>query len=106
AFPVGGLRVEVEVAGCLIAGGGHDVPAGSAAADVVERGESAGQVVWLVVRRRRGRDQANVAGRAGNRGEQDRRLEGAARSPADRIQQDRAVGEEDRVELAPFRDLG
>src|SRR5580700_1340080 len=39
---------------------GHHVPAGAAAADMVERGEFAGDVVGLVVARRRSRDDADM----------------------------------------------
>jgi hypothetical protein len=54
--------VEAEVAGRVGAGRGDDVPAGPATRDVVQRGEPPGQVVRLVVARRRGGDQADVLG--------------------------------------------
>ena len=61
-------------------GGGDDVPAGPAAADDVERGELAGQVVGRVVGGGGGGDQADVLGGRRQRGQQGERLEGAGRA--------------------------
>ena len=79
ALPVSRIVVEPEVLRGVPPGRGHDVPAGPAAADVVQRGEPAGQVVRLVVRGRRGSDEPDPAGHPGQRGEQHGRLERAAR---------------------------
>jgi hypothetical protein len=46
---------------------GDDIPAGSAAADVIERGKAARHVIGLVESGRACRDQPNVFGRAGER---------------------------------------
>jgi hypothetical protein len=81
---VGRLAVEAEVAGGLGSGGGDDVPAGPAAADVVEGGEAAGEVVRGVVGGGGGGDQADVLRGDGQRGEQGDGFEYAGGALAER----------------------
>ena len=92
ALPVAGDLVEAEVLRGRLGGGGDDVPARPAAADVIERGEPAGQVERVVVGRGRGGDQPDVAGHPGQRGEQQGRLERAARAVRGVAPQRRGVG--------------
>ncbi len=58
------VRVAVEVQRLDLHAGGDEVPAGAAAADVVERGELARDVERLVVARRGGADQPDALGHA------------------------------------------
>ena len=102
ALPVAGGVVKTEVLRGRLGRGRDDVPAGPAAADVIERGEPAGEVVRVVVGGGRGGDQPDPAGHPGQRGEQDGRLERAARTVFRVAPQRRAVGQEDRVEGAAF----
>ncbi|MGF6441233.1 hypothetical protein QF002_002042 [Paraburkholderia youngii] len=62
-------RVAAEVARRRQIGGGHDVPAGPAVADVIERRTAPGNVVRLVVAGRGGADHADVSRRRGDAGE-------------------------------------
>jgi hypothetical protein len=80
----------------------HDVPAGAAAAEMVERGEQAGEVIRFAVGRRRGCDQADPLGGDRDCGEPGDRLEAEALRVADIVGQGRSVGKEDRVELVRF----
>ena len=48
-------------------GRGDDVPAGAPAAEMIERGEAARDVIGLVEGRRAGRDKADVLGDHGQR---------------------------------------
>ncbi|GAA0544539.1 hypothetical protein GCM10010390_53340 [Streptomyces mordarskii] len=105
ALGVAGAVVEAEVGGLDGPGRGDDVPAGPAAADVVDGREPAGEVVRLVVRRRHGRDEADPAGRLGQRGEQRQRLELARRPELAGTDEGRVVREEQRVELGILGEL-
>ena len=58
------VLVEAEIQRRVRIGGGDDVPAGAAAADMVERGEAARDVIGLVEGGRAGRDQADMLGHA------------------------------------------
>ena len=92
-------------------GGRHDVPAGAAAADVVERREAASDVIGLVKRRGRRRNQADPFGRARKSRKQGERLErGHRRAPSQRldrhVEHGEMVGHEERVELSAFERLG
>jgi len=71
------VLVPAVVAGRPGVAAGDDVPAGPATADVVERGEAAGDVERLVVGRRDRADQADVAGVDGDGGQQRQRLQPA-----------------------------
>ena len=91
--------------------GGDEVPAGAAAADVIERGELARDVVRLVVARRRRADETDALGHHGERRQQRDRLEvgdvlhrAALRLDVGLADGD-AVGEEDHVELGALRGL-
>jgi hypothetical protein len=106
ALPVRRVVVEPEVQRGVSPGRGDDVPAGPATADVVQRGEPAGQVVGLVVGGRRGGDEPDPAGHPGQRGEQHGRLERAARTVPGVPPQRGPVGQEDRVEGTALGDLG
>jgi hypothetical protein len=67
--------VEPEIERSVGIGGGHDVPAGAPAADMVERGKSACNVIGRVERGRAGGDETDMLGRAGECREQRERLE-------------------------------
>src|SRR5690606_12122056 len=60
ALGMGQLLVEVEVAGRVVTGGGHHVPAGASVGNVIERGELAGQVERLFIGRRGRGDEADM----------------------------------------------
>jgi hypothetical protein len=110
------VLVEAEILRLVLDLRGHQVPAGAATADMVDRHEAAGDVVGLVVGRGRRRHQTDPLGHHGERCEGCRRLEldgarelgagalaacqGAAARDADRVL------EEDAVELGGFRHLG
>ena len=99
------VLVEPEIQRRVGIGGGDDVPARAAAADVVERGEAAGDVIGLVEGGRAGGDQADMLGDAGQRRQQRERLERghgvAALQRLDRhVQHGQMVGHEEGVELA------
>jgi hypothetical protein len=98
--------VEPEVAGRTGVEAGDDVPAGPAAADVVEGGEPARQVERRVVGRTRRADQADVPGVGGDRGQQGQRFE-----PVEVVRRvggvdELAVDDEQRVEQGVFGRLG
>ncbi len=108
--PVARGVVEVLVAAVVARGAGvtarHDVPAGSPAADVVEGVEAARDVERLVVRRREGADQADVAGVHRDRRQQGQRLQ-AAEVVVRRVRRDElAVDDKDEVELGRLGLLG
>src|SRR5579859_6482975 len=73
---------------------------------MVVTGAPAGQVVRLIVGGGGGGDQSDVLGDRGERGEQHGGFERAGRAAAQVVPQHRAVGEEQRVELAAFGDAG
>ena len=87
------------------------VPAGAAAADMVEGGELARHVIRLVVARGRGGDEPDMARRAGQRRKQGDRLEigdvlrRAAQRVNMRLSHADIVGEEDHVELGTLGGL-
>ena len=58
------MLVEPEIQRRVGVGGRHDVPAGAAAADMVERGEAAGDVIGRVEGGRGGGDQPDRLGDA------------------------------------------
>jgi hypothetical protein len=97
---------QAEVAGLVAPRRGDDVPPGPPTAEVVERGEGAGQAVRVVVRRRGRRDEPDVLGRRRERGEQRQRLEGVVRAVPHGTGQRDVVGEEDRVEQPALRGAG
>ena len=83
---------------------------GAAAADMVQRGEAAGDVIGLVERGGGGRDQADPLGHHRQRRQQGQRLErGGGRAALQRrhrhVQHGQVVGHEERVELAPLQRL-
>ena len=107
AFGVLHVIVEPEIQRRVRIGGGDDVPAGAPAADVVERGEAAGDMIGLVEGGRAGRDQPDMFGDAGQRRQQRERLERgdgvAALQRIDRhVQHGQVVGHEEGVELSGF----
>ena len=102
------VLVEPEIERGVRIGGGDDVPAGAAAADVIERGEAARDVIGRVEGGRAGGDQADMLGRLRERGEQRERLErGRGVAALERIHRHvehrHVVGHEEGVELAPPR---
>jgi hypothetical protein len=99
------VLVEAEVQRRVGIGGGDDVPAGAAAADMVQRGEAAGDVVGLVVGGRGGRHQADMLGHRRQRRQQGEGLERGHRVAAlqrrhRHVQHRQVVGHEEGVELA------
>lgn len=67
--------VQAEVLRLARIGRGHHVPCGTSAADMVERGEGAGDMEWVVERGRQRSRQTNVACLACHGGEQQQRVE-------------------------------
>ena len=97
------VLLQPEVQRRIRIGGGDDVPAGASAADVVERGEPAGDVVGRVEGGRAGGDQADVLGHRGQGRQQRERLERghgvAALQRLDRhVQHRQMIGHEEGVE--------
>jgi len=72
---VGGVGGQPEVARRPGVPGGHDVPAGPAAGQVVDGGEPAGQVVGGTVGGGCGGDEPDPGGGAGQRGQDLQRVE-------------------------------
>ena len=102
------VLVEPEVERRVRVGGGDDVPAGTAAAEMVERGEAARDVIGSVERGRAGGDQADALGDLRQRREQRERLERGHRVAAlerlDRhVEHRHVVGHEEGVELAVLK---
>ena len=60
------MLVETEIGGRIGHGSGHDVPAGAAVADVVQRAERTGQIVGFTVGGAGGGDQTDTLGDCGN----------------------------------------
>ena len=99
------VLVEPEIERRVRIGGGDDVPAGAAAADVVERGEPARDVIGRVEGGRAGGDEADMLGTPGQRRQQRERLERRHRVAAlerlqRHVQHRHVVGHEEGVELA------
>ena len=91
-------------------GGGDDVPARPAAADVIERREAAGDHVRRLEGRGGGGDQPEMFGRDGERRQQRQRVERgdgvAALQRFDRhVEHGEVIGHEERVELGVFQPL-
>ncbi len=102
--------VEAEIQRRIRVRGGDDVPAGAAAADMVQRREAAGDVIGLVEGGRCGGDQADPLGHGGERREQGERFERgdgvAALQRIDRhVQHGQMVGHEERVKFSTFQRL-
>ena len=110
AFAVRHVLLMAEIQRRVGVGGRDQVPAGAAVADVVERGEFAGDVVGVVVGGRCGGDQAEPLGDHRERGQQGERVErgdgGAALERGHRhVQHGEMVGHEEGVELAALEGL-
>ncbi len=97
------MVVEPEIQRGVGVGGGDDVPAGAAAADVVDRGELPRQVERLAVGGGGGGDQPDPLGRDGERAERRDRLEPDAAGALHVVVQRELVGEEDRIEQPRLR---
>jgi len=100
ALVVGRVLGQSKVLRGLWGAGRHDIPAGAALAQVVERGEHAREIVGLGIGGRCRRDQANALRHCGDRRQPGDRLEAKALGVADIVGKSRAVGKEDGVELA------
>ena len=100
-IPVAVVRMlgQPEVGGSQIRTRGDDVPPSASVRDVVERGEQPSQVVRLVVRGRRRRDQSDPLGCHCNGRQQGDRLQRPCGTVLDVAAQRGTVGEEDSVEL-------
>jgi hypothetical protein len=101
---------EAEIARGVGIGSGDDVPAGAAAADMVEGGESARDVIGRVEGGRAGGDEAEVLGHAGERREQRERLVRRHRvATLERVerhvQHRQVIGHEEGVEPAALKRL-
>ena len=88
----------------------HDVPAGAASADMIERREAARDMIGLVKRRGRGCDEADAFGRARKSRKQseglERRDRRASSQRLDRhVEHGEMVGHEERVELPTLERL-
>ena len=100
------LLIEIEIVRGSLGCRRHDVPAGPAAGDEVERGEFAGEVVGLLVGGGGRRNEAEMGGERRECGKQRHRLEtrhlsaSTFRGPTERDRQ--AVGEEIGVEETPL----
>src|SRR5262249_2709646 len=109
------VDVAAEVVGLAQHAGGDEVPAGAAAADMIDGGELARHMEGLVVARGGGRHEPDAACQRGERREQRERLEvrDVLRRAPERLHVGLAnagiVGEEHHVELGAlggWRDLG
>ncbi|MCY1172334.1 hypothetical protein D9M73_124670 [compost metagenome] len=104
------LRVQPEIARLAIGRGGHAIPSGTPAADLVERGEFAGEMVRREIGRRHRRNQADLLRHRRKRRQKrqgfkiiDRRdLLGERPLTKGRD----IVGQEQRIELRRLRRLG
>ena len=104
AVGVLGVLVQVEVARLGVGPRRHHIPAGAAAAEVIERGELACDVEGLVVGGGDGGHQADALGHRGQCREQRQRLEagcarGAGQGGVVKRADCDAIGEKDRIEL-------
>src|SRR5690606_15927296 len=115
AFAVVRQRVLVEVQRLGRRRGGHQVPAGAAVGDPVQRGELAGQVVGLVVGGAHGADQADTLGHRRQGGQQGERFQSGAAGGERQLLQagttvagggGHRVGDEDGVERGRFGGAG
>jgi hypothetical protein len=95
-----------EVLGRAFQPGGDDVPAGAAAADVVQRGELAGHVEGLGIGDAERGHQADVLGHRGQGRQDGDRLEAVQIVRAGLGVDRQAVGDEQEVELALLGQLG
>jgi hypothetical protein len=96
---------KTEVAACGRIGRGDRVPSGAAAAGEIERRETAGDVVGLVVGRRSRGDQADVAGGGGDGRQHDGRLQRHERTVVDPVGDPWRVRQKDRVQFAALGDF-
>ena len=99
------MILEAEIESSVRIGRGHDVPAGAASADMVERSEAAGDVIGLVEGGGGGRDQSDAFGHAGKSGQQGQGLERGDRRASSQgldrhVEHGEMVGHEERVELS------
>ena len=111
ALGVRHLVVHAEVERRVGVGRRHQVPAGAAVADVVERGEAARDRVGRLEGGGGGGDQAEMLGHHGQRRQQRQRIErrhrGAALQRLHRhVQHGQVIGHEEGVELAALQGLG
>jgi hypothetical protein len=111
SFTVLVVRLAAEIERLRQIGRRYHVPAGTAGADVIERGELAGHVVRLVVAGGRRRNEANALGLPRDAGQQSDRLEicHVLRPAAQRLQVSVAhrqrVSEKHEIELRPLTHL-
>ena len=105
------MLVEPEIERGVWIRGRHHVPARAPCADMVERGEAAGDRVGRLEGARGGGDQAEMLRRHRQRGQQGQRIErrhrGAALQRVHRhVQHGQVIGHEEGVELAALQGLG
>ena len=96
--------VDAEVASLVTGRGGHHVPSRAASADVLQRGEGAGQRVRMVVTRRRCGNQSDAFGRRRDRRQQGDRLEHLLRIACDVGSDGEYIREEHRVQQSTLGD--
>jgi hypothetical protein len=99
---------QPEIQRCVRIRRGDDVPAGAAVADVIERRESARDVVGQIERRGAGGHQPDALGDGGERRQQRERFERrrcvAALERVDRhVEHREVIGHEERIELAALQ---
>jgi hypothetical protein len=104
------MLIEAEIERRIRIGRGDDVPAGAAAGDPIERGETPGDVIGRVEGGRAGGDEPDALGGLRQRRQQRERLERgrgvAAFQRIDRhVEHGHVVGHEEGVELRPLQGL-
>ena len=99
-----GNRVVAEIVGLIDGARGDDVPSGTPATDVIERGEFACQIERFVIGGGRGGDQSDVLGHGGDGRQQSDRFECRECVALNSRAHCQTVGEEDRIEFAAFGD--
>ena len=105
------MRVQAEVQRGVGICGGDDIPSGTTSADVIQRSETARDMIGLVECRRGGCNKSDMARNRGERREQGERLERSHRLAAleglhGHIENGEMIRHEEGVELCGFKPLG
>ena len=105
------MLLQPEVQRRIGIGGGDEIPAGAPAADMVEGGEFAREVIGLVEGGGRRGDQAEMLGHDGQRRQQGQRIEGgdggAALQRVHRhVEHGQMIGHEEGIEAPALQGLG
>ncbi len=102
--------VHAEIQRGIGIGGGHDIPAGAAAAQMIERSKAAGDMIGRIERGRAGGDQPQMLGHHGERRKKRERLERGDRVAVlerveRHVQHGQMIGHEKRVEFGSLQRL-